>query len=207
MSWRSCVASSSIVEASELPPLVKLPLGAVCSLAPFLALAAGVAIPDELAALRRLSPAYRRRQNYHEAGHLLIGHLLGLEVKRYSAAGGAEPAEVEFVSPFGPKRRGHEVLDGAAVLAMAGIAAEVLACGDAKGGGADVAQMRGLMQLASPPVTAKREQDDRIRWATFFALTLLQNNRASLDELAAQFERSEDLGTCLRALEDSARPP
>ena len=41
--------------------------GTVCSLAPFLALAAGVAIPKELSALRRLDPAYRRRLTYHEA--------------------------------------------------------------------------------------------------------------------------------------------
>ena len=40
------VVTSSVIEASSLPPVAKLPLGAVCSLAPFLALAAGVAVPQ-----------------------------------------------------------------------------------------------------------------------------------------------------------------
>jgi len=199
------VVASSIVEASELPPAAKLPLGAVCSLAPFLALAAGVAIPEEFSALRRLSPAYRRRQNYHEAGHLMVGHLLGLEVARYNAAssnGGG--AEIEFVSPFSALKRTHDVLDGVIVLAMAGVAAEVVACGDAEGGYTDVSQARGLMQSASPPIVERRDQDDRIRWATLTALTLLQNNRQRLDELSALFETAPDVGTCIRALEAAA---
>ena len=82
------------------------------------------------------------------------------------------------------------------------MAAEVLACGDAAGGNTDVAQLRGLMTLASPAVTARREQDDKVRWATFFALTLLQKHRAELDALAAQFESAPDVGACIRCLED-----
>lgn len=193
---------STVVEASELPPPVKLPLGAVCSLAPFLAITAGVAIPDELSALRRLSPVYRRRQNYHEAGHFAVGHLLGLEVDSYnSASADGAGAEVVFASPFTRTSRSHDVLDRVAVLAMAGVAAEVLACGDAAGGFTDVAQLRGLMETAAPPITARREQDDRIRWATLMALTLLENNRGRLDALAARFESAPPVGSLVRCLE------
>ena len=46
---------------------------------------------------------------------------------------------------------------------------------------------------------------DRIRWATLMALTLLQNNREALDELAQLFEgTAQDVGSCIRALEASA---
>jgi hypothetical protein len=131
------VVASSFLEASNLPPPTKVPLGAVCSLAPFIALAAGVVVPESLQGLvtafrRRIDPAYRRRQTFHEAGHLLVGHLLGLEVARYNAASAnGECAQVEFVSPR--QARAHDVVDGLTVLAMAGIAAEVIACGSAEG--------------------------------------------------------------------------
>ena len=75
------------------------------------------------------------------------------------------------------------------------------ACGDAEGGYTDVAQARALMQSARPPISARSEQDDRIRWATLTALTLLQNNRRRLDELAELFKTAPDVGTCIRNIE------
>ena len=206
------VVASSFVEASTLPPLAKVPLGVVCSLAPFLTLAAGVAVPEGLQGLvtafrRRVDPAYRRRQAFHEAGHLLVGHLIGLEVACYNAASAnGESAQVEFVSPFTPAApaRTHDVVDGLTVLAMAGVAAEVIACGSAEGGYADVAELKQLLASASPPVTEAREVDDRIRWATLMALTMLQNNKSCLDALTAQFESAQDVGECIRTLEATA---
>ena len=199
------VGMSSFLEASTLPPVVKVPLGAVCSLAPFLALAAGVAVPQSLqgyaTALRRLDPAYRRRQNYHEAGHLLVGHLIGLEVESFNAASAdGAGAEVSFVSPLKAART-HDVVDGLCVLAMAGVAAEVIACESAEGGYTDVAQLRGLLAAAEPPVTAARDVDDRIRWSTLMALTMLQNNRGCLDALALKMPTATDVGECIRTLE------
>ena len=204
------VVASTFVEASTLPPVAKVPLGAVCSLAPFIALAAGVAVPRSMEAmttsLRRLSPAYRRRQTYHEAGHFLVGHLLGLEVERYNAASAnGAGAQVEFVNPLttAAQTRTHDVVDGLTVLAMAGVAAEVIACGSAEGGYTDVAQLKGILRSATPPITEAREVDDRIRWATLMALTMLQNNEERLKELASQFESAQDVGECIRVLEDS----
>ena len=61
------------------------------------------------------------------------------------------------------------------------------------------------LALATPPISGAREQDERIRWATLMALTLLQNNREALDELAQLFEgTAQDVGSCIRALEASA---
>ena len=116
------VVASSFIEASSLPPPLKLPLGAFCSLAPFLALLAGVAVPQELQgvvmAFRRRDPAYRQRQNYHEAGHFLIGYLLGLEIERYNAASAdGSGAEVSFVSPIASTRTHDAVAVPVAPLA------------------------------------------------------------------------------------------
>mmetsp|Transcript_7999 Transcript_7999/g.25526 ORF Transcript_7999/g.25526 Transcript_7999/m.25526 type:complete len:293 (+) Transcript_7999:81-959(+) len=205
------VVTSSVIEASSLPPVAKLPLGAVCSLAPFLALAAGVAVPQAMqasvTALRRLDPAYRRRQNFHEAGHFLVGHLLGLEVAEFNAASAdGAGAQVAFAGPEA-RARTHDVVDGLTVLAMAGVAAEVLACGSAEGGHADVAQLKGMLAIASPPVTEACAVDDRIRWATLMALTMLQNHRPCLEALAERFEVAQDAGECIRLLEATARAP
>ena len=58
------VIASSAIEASELPQVAKVPLGVASTLAPFLALLAGVAVPQQLqlsvTSLRRLLPEYRR---------------------------------------------------------------------------------------------------------------------------------------------------
>ena len=64
--------------------------------------------------------------------------------------------QVTFVSPFTKAARTHEVVDSVAVLAMAGVAAELIAFGGAEGGYTDVAQLRGILQLASPPIAAAR---------------------------------------------------
>lgn len=206
------LVASSFLEASSLPPAAKVPLGAACSLAPFIALAAGVAVPESMqgaaTSLRRLDPAYRRRQTFHEAGHFLVGHLIGLEVERYNAGSAdGSGAEVTFASPStsGLPTRTHDVVDGLTVLAMAGVAAEVIACGSAEGGYTDVAQLKQMLASASPPVTDTREVNDRIRWATLMALTMLQNNRACLDALVTEFETARDVGDCIRALEASGR--
>jgi hypothetical protein len=87
---------------------------------------------------------------------------------------------------------------------VGGVAAEVIACGDAEGGIADVAQLRALMAAASPPIATKLEQDDRVRWGTLMALTLLQQHRAALDALAVAFDDAASVGECVTAIEAAA---
>ena len=123
-------------------------------------------------------------------------------MEEYNAASSnGAGAEVRFVSPFKPGSTTHDVLDGVCVLSMAGVAGEVLACGDAQGGYADVVQLRSLCSVASPPISSARDQDERIRWALLMALTMLQNNREALDALVVQLEAAQDVETCARAIE------
>ena len=190
-------------------------LGIVVALVPFAALAAGVALPEAVRGLLvrawRLDPRYRRRQAYHEAGHFLLCYLLGLAVDTYDVATGGEAASsaVRVGAPgagagTAEGARSHAVLDQLAVVSMGGVAAEVIAVGDAEGGIADVAQLRALMDVASPPIIDKSEQDDRIRWGTLMALTLLQNHRPSLDALVDAFDASASVGACVAAIEEAA---
>jgi hypothetical protein len=109
-----------------------------------------------------------RSGSYHEAGHFLLSYLLGFAVESYDVATGSEAASsavrLDVAAPSGTGSRDHANLDRLAVISMGGIAAEVLAVGDAEGGLADVSQLRALMCAASPPIPARTEQDDKIRW-------------------------------------------
>ena len=60
------------------------------------------------------------------------------------------------------------------------------------------------MLAASPPIAESRVQDDRVRWGTLMALTLLQQHRGALDACAAAFDRSADIGECIEAIEAAA---
>ncbi len=229
------VCSATLIEGSALPTPLRAGLTSFAALAPFATLIAGVALPEQLqralVAVWRLDPAYRRRQSYHEAGHLLIGMLLGLTIESYNAAspdgdGAAVRLSPPDASSWDASRGLARDADGAAasdasadalldallVLSMGGVAAEVIACGDAEGGVADVAQARGFMERrrgtdassAQARKALRAEQDDRIRWATLLALTLLQRHRASLDAVVEAFAKGSDVGACLCAAQSAA---
>ena len=229
------ICSATLIEGSALPVPIRTGLTSVAALAPFATLIAGVALPDvlqrALMAVWRLDPKYRRRQAYHEAGHLLIGMLLGFQIVSYNAASpDGNGAAVRLSPPDASSwdaSRGlvsdsdeaaagaaceDALLDALLVLSMGGVAAEVLACGDAEGGVADVTQARSFLErkgstgVQSAPTrrAARAKQDDRIRWATLYALTLLQRHRASLDAVVAAFDEGADVGTCLCAAQNAA---
>ena len=223
------VASASLLEgATALPPTLRYGLSAAAMLAPFAVLAAGVALPDELrrllVALWRLDPRYRKRQIYHEAGHFLVGLLVGLQMDGYNIHGDGAAVQVSTPDPVSwvgacgqaydqsPREAADALLDALLVLSMAGVAAEVLACGDAEGGIADVAQARAFMQRIAPNARAGQPsrararvvEDDRIRWATLMALTLLQRHRSSLDAVVEVFEASGTVGAAMNAAEAAA---
>ena len=205
------IASLFLLGGNEPVGGLRSALGYMAAITPFAAISAGVLLPDQIQTLLvsawRLDPEYRKRLTYHEAGHFLLGYLLGLECDGYDAAtgtGASSAVSLRLGSAAAADPRSHATLDSLAVLSMGGIAAEVIACGDAEGGIADVAQLRGLMEVASPPISAKTEQDDRVRWGTLMALTLLQQHRGALDACAAKFEEGGSVGECVAAIEAAA---
>lgn len=202
------VASAALLnDAPGQHDELRTALGYVAALLPFAAITAIVVVPDVVKAVLvrswSLDPTYRKRYLYHEAGHFLIGYLLGLDVDGYDAATGAGAGSaVSFSARTDP--RDPAVLDALAVVSMGGVAGEVIACGDAEGGTTDVTQLRALMASASPPLTSRNAQDERIRWATLMALTMLTRQQASLDALADALERRCDVGECVTAIEAAA---
>ena len=146
----------------------------------------------------RLVPAIRERQAFHEAGHVVVGYLAGLPVDA-AAVGG--DAAVSFGEPSDAAV--GDAVDVASVVSMAGIAGEVIGLGDAEGGAADVAQLRELLQQARPGLN-RRAADDRIRWATLMALTLLNKHRGEHERVAAVLREGGDAAACLDAIETRA---
>ena len=81
------------------PEILRFVVVWLFSFAPLAFVGYGLSTPSELQALlvsiqRNLFPTYRKRMIQHEAGHFLIGHLLGMPIKGYSA--NAVKNSVEF---------------------------------------------------------------------------------------------------------------
>ena len=92
MSLAVASTSSALVANQNLPgpEILRFVVVWVLSFAPFFFLGYGIATPEKLQALlvtmqREIFPVYRKRMIQHEAGHFLMGHLLGLPVQGYNA--------------------------------------------------------------------------------------------------------------------------
>ena len=95
-------SSSAILvqQSSGLPDIIRwLVVFALC-FSPLVLVGFGLAVPSELSAAlvgiqKQIFPSYRRRMIQHEAGHFLLGHLLGWPVRSYKANNAVKSA-VEF---------------------------------------------------------------------------------------------------------------
>ena len=95
-------SSSAILvqQSTGLPDIIRwLVVFALC-FSPLVLVGFGLAVPSELSAAlvsiqREIFPTYRRRMIQHEAGHFLLGHLLGWPVQSYRANNAVKSA-VEF---------------------------------------------------------------------------------------------------------------
>ncbi|KAL7491512.1 hypothetical protein ACHAWT_000840 [Skeletonema menzelii] len=83
-----------------IPEIIRFLIVWALCFSPLVLVGYGLALPSELSATlvsiqRRLFPSYRKRMIQHEAGHFLVGHLLGWPVKSYQANNAVKNA-VEF---------------------------------------------------------------------------------------------------------------
>lgn len=126
-----------------------------------------------------------------------------MPVQAYAVGGAANAVQFgDGGSVVAAGSRGSaEVVDRIAVVSMAGIAAEVIACGDAEGGLSDLAALREVSRLANPCYSRREGQDGLARWGTLMALTLLQKNSAALNALAATLEAGGSVADCVLAIE------
>ena len=83
---------SALVAQESLPgpEILRFAVVWLLSFSPLIFVGYGIATPDELQSLlvsiqRNVFPTYRKRMIHHEAGHFLVGHILGLPIKGYQA--------------------------------------------------------------------------------------------------------------------------
>lgn len=83
---------SALIAQQNLPgpDIVRFLVAWALSFSPLAFVGVGMAIPSELQSFlvsvqRYAFPAYRKRMVQHEAGHFLLGHLLGMPIKGYRA--------------------------------------------------------------------------------------------------------------------------
>jgi hypothetical protein len=92
------------------PEILRFLVVLIFTFAPLAFVGYGIATPDKLQTAlvviqREFFPAYRTRMIHHEAGHFLMGHLLGLPVAGYTT--NAIKNAVEFY-PLSDKNRGRD---------------------------------------------------------------------------------------------------
>lgn len=141
------------------------------------------------------------RMLYHEAGHILVAYLCGVAITEYSS----QAAEVYihpklFSGQLNSDSRGTESVNigNLLVIAMAGVVAETLRCGDSRGGAEDYPLALGLLEMAAIPV---EDRPGYLRWAVLKALSLLRINRNALDDLAAAMTREASVFECYDVIE------
>ena len=151
--------------------------------------------------------SYLERQRAHEAGHLLCGHLVGLDVERYSVGEDGQSAMVGFA--LEPALHGLELplqphqLEAIAITAMAGAAAELRACGSVAGEDGDV---RRLLQLAEESGSKLEDDASRRQWllkSTRTAMRMIDNHRQAFELVLARISEGADLQACVSAAESA----
>jgi hypothetical protein len=204
-------AASGALISQDLPApdIVRWTLSLLCIFSPFGFLALGLATPAVVqrgvAAVRYVvSPAYRARMLRHEAGHFLLGHLVGLPVVAYSTNAGSSAVECADPEPSA-ELEDDEILNRLAVVSLAGIVAECLCFGKATGGLADLSQLQLAQYRARTGDRPRDERDEdeknRVRWAALQAYTLLHGNGAAFERLAVAMAAGLSVSECEAALE------
>lgn len=158
------------------------------------------------------SPQHRERVIRHEAGHFLVAHQLQIPVTGYtlsawetlrqgqSGLGGVQFDLQELERELQRGTLSEQLLDRYCTVWMAGAEAEKLAYGNAEGGADDRQKLRAVLAgLRFPPAQVEQKE----RWATLRARTILQEHSPVYDALVTAMEQRESVETCDRILSQS----
>ena len=184
-----------------LPEIVRFTVVQALSASPFVVLGVGIASPENFmrsltTTYAKISPAYRARLARHEAGHVLVGHLLGLPLAAVSTNAAAAAAQfydlqIEQRATMGgaklasaPRFASPGQLEAIAVVSLAGIMAEIRAFGQSEGGAADLGQLQEIYDRAGLDAEAQLETT---RWAALQAFLLLKRHAIALETLVDAF--------------------
>jgi hypothetical protein len=152
-----------------------------------------------LDAIARRDPAYAQRIIYHEAGHFLVAHRLGIAVTGYSLSaweawqqGQTGQGGVAFAPP--PNPISGKLLQSYCAVWMAGMAAEQLMYGNSMGGQDDRQQLRSILKLAGCDGGAVVRAEGA---ALLQAQEQLALHRTAFDTLVQALQERQPLNLCL----------
>jgi hypothetical protein len=86
-------------------------------------------------------------------------------------------------------------VDRLTVISVAGMVAEVLAFGNARGGRVDLEQLQQILESAE-------SEEQRIRFAVGFTFCVLRRHLRQLDALVGVMERGGSVPECIQAIEE-----
>ncbi|GAQ85236.1 hypothetical protein KFL_002250160 [Klebsormidium nitens] len=155
----------------------------------------------------QLFPNNRERVAKHEAAHFLVAYMLGIPITGYSLDIGREHTNLV---DFKLQKRLLEgllnvsELERLSVVAMAGLAAEGLNFDKVEGQTADLMTLQRLINRTKPKLS-NNEQQNLTRWATYYAASVIKNNKASFDALVEALSRQAPVEECVAAIEAAAK--
>lgn len=166
--------------------------------------------------LASFSPTHRNRIVQHEAGHFLVAHLLEIPVVGYSLSawealkqkqsgqGGVSFDDQELALGLEQGTISAQLLNSYCTIWMAGVAAETLAYGSAEGGADDRQKMRTVLTGLGFSAAA---QEQKQRWATLQARTLLQANSSAYEALVKAMQQRADVSECFCVIKQHCQNP
>ena len=161
---------------------------------------------------RLLNASYAIRVARHEAGHFLTAYLCGVLPRAYTltsldafrryGAGNVQAGtlfcDAAFRAEVASGKLTASSLDAFTCIALAGVAAEYLAFGQAEGGLDDISTLDGLLRACG--FTQKRT-DSEVRFAVLSVVLMLRRQAAAHDALAAAMSRGCTVGECIAEIE------
>ena len=148
------------------------------------------------------------RISYHEAGHFLLGYLLGIPIVKYDISG-EKDAGTELSTDAILDRKmtlnyeeNLDIIGALLCISMGGVVAESLRFGSSLGGSQDFVFAFSLMRDFKIP---SKEREGYLRGGVLNALVLLTEYRDTLDEVAEAMKESRTVEDCFVVIEDSAK--
>lgn len=169
-----------------------------------------------LGGVRQFSAGQQQRVVHHEAGHLLVAHLLSIPMTDYSLTawgswrkgfpgqGGVQFDTVTLEAAMGEGQIPAQLLNRYCMVWMAGVAAEQLMYGEALGGQDDRQKFTLLWQQLGRTVQQGLAQQ---RWALLQAKTLLEQHSGAYQVLVEAMATQTSLEACqVLLIENGAIP-
>ena len=155
------------------------------------------------------SPQHRQRIVRHEAGHFLAAYFLGVPIAGYTLTaweafkqgqpglGGVIFDTTALSEKALDIREMRLLLDRFCTVWMAGIAAETLVYGDAKGGGEDRQKIKEALMSAGLSESVYQQKE---RWALLQAKSLIEKYRDSYEALVKAMEGRGSVEECSQVI-------